>query len=218
MSNIFVIGGAGKVARRFIGQASERGHTVRALHRHPEQATELAALGGVAVSGSLTELSVSGLAELMKGSDVALFSAGAGGKGGPEMTNAIDGGGLELAVDAAKEAGINRFLLVSVFPDALRDEPRSEGFENYIRVKKQSDVYLAESGLDWVILRPGTLSDSPGTGRVRLGPAVPYGVVPRDDVAATLVHIVGQPQVRREIIELTEGSIPVEEAVASLVR
>lgn len=149
---------------------------------------------------------------------VTVFSAGAGGRGGPEMTNAIDGRGLELAVDAAKEAGIRRFLLVSAFPDAARDEPRRDGFENYMRVKRLADVYLAESGLDWVILRPGLLSDAPGSGKVRLGPAIPYGVVPRDDVAATLVEIIENPRIGREIIELTEGSISVEEAVERLAR
>ncbi len=218
MSTVFVIGGAGKIARRLVKQLSGRGHTVRALHRHPGQADELAALGGTPVAGSLTELSVEQLADLMKGSDVAVFSAGAGGKGGPEMTNAIDGRGLELAVDAAKQAGVQRFLLVSVFPDALRDEPRRDGFENYIRVKKLADVYLADSGLDWVILRPGTLSDEPGTSKVRLGPAIPCGVVPRDDVAAVLAGIVENPRISREIVELTEGSMPVGEAVAGLAR
>ena len=84
-------------------------------------------------------------------------------------------------------------------------------------VKKQADVYLAESDLDWVILRPGTLVDTAGTGRVRTGLAIPYGNVPRDDVAATLVALIETPAVDRAIIELTEGDTPVNEAVAPFV-
>ena len=145
--------------------------------------------------GDLLELNASELAQLMAGSDAVVFSAGAGGKGGPEMTNAIDGRGLELAVAAAQKAGVQRFLLVSAFPEAARGKKVSETFENYMAVKKQADVHLAESNLKWVIVRPGLLLDSPGTGQVRAGLAIPYGDVAREDVAATLVEIIAHPEV-----------------------
>jgi hypothetical protein len=48
---------------------------------------------------------------------------------------------------------------------------------------------LAESGLDWIILRPGTLNDLPGTGRVHLGPAAIYDEISRDDVAVTIAEL-----------------------------
>lgn len=216
MTQVFIVGGAGNVGRRLSQQLSQRGHRALALYRTPEQAGELASLGAVPVLGNLLELDVPGLAALMAGSDVVVFSAGAGGKGGAEMTNAIDGRGLELAVAAAREANVRRFLLVSAFPEAGRGRQVSETFENYMAVKKQADVHLVDSGLDWVILRPGTLVDSAGTGRVRAGLAIPYGNVPRDDVAATLLELVERPQVNRVIIELTEGDTPVGEAVAAL--
>lgn len=216
MTKVFIIGGAGKVAKRLARILSERGHEALALHRRPEQAEELAELGVTPVAGSLTELASDELAALMKGADVAVFSAGAGGKGGPEMTNAIDGRGLELAVAAAKQAGVRRFLLVSAFPESFRGKKMPESFENYMLVKKLADVHLAESDLDWVILRPGTLSDGPGTGKVRAGLAIPYGDVPRDDVAATLAELVDRPEINRIIIELTEGDTPVADAVQGL--
>src|SRR3546814_2096408 len=125
------------------------------------------------------------------------------------MIDAIDGRGLELAVAAARQAGIQRFLLVSAFPEASRGKEVSETFEHYMAVKKFTDVHLSESDLDWVILRPGTLLDVPGTGKVRTGLAIPYGDVPRDDVAATLLEIIEHPAVNRIIIELTEGETSV---------
>lgn len=124
---------------------------------------------------------------------------------------------LELAVAAARQAGIQRFVLVSAFPESFRGKQVSETFEHYMAVKKLADVHLAESDLDWVILRPGTLLDAPGTGKVRTGLAIPYGDVPREDVAATLLEIIEQPAVSRIIIELTEGDTPVAESVARLV-
>lgn len=216
MAQVFIIGGAGKVGRRLALQLSKRGHRAHSLIRNPGQASELEDLGATPVVGSLLELTAAELAQVMAGSDVAVFSAGAGGKGGPEMTNAIDGRGLELAVAAAIQAGTKRFLLVSAFPESFRGKEVSESFENYMAVKKLADVHLAESELDWVILRPGTLLDAPGTGRVRTGLAIPYGDVSRDDVAATLLEIIENPSVSRIIIELTQGDEPVVESVQRL--
>ncbi|NKL21251.1 SDR family oxidoreductase [Rhizobium leguminosarum] len=217
MSKVFIVGATGKVGRRVGSQLVARGHQVTAMHRSPEQGQELRSLGALPVVGSLLELDTCGLSMLMAGSDVVLFSAGAGGAG-MELTNAIDGRGLELSVEAANIAGVKRFILVSAFPEALRGGKISDGFENYIAVKKRSDIHLAETDLDWVILRPGTLVDSPGTGKVRAGLAIPYGDVARDDVAATIVEIIEQPKINRVIIELTQGDTPVGDAVRQLSR
>ncbi len=215
MSTVFIVGAAGKVGRHLVKQLADKQHRVLALHRRAEQGAELDALGATPVTGDLTNTDVAALAAQMAGSDLVVFTAGAGGAG-VEVTNAIDGRGLELAVDAARQAGVPRFLLVSAFPEAGRNKAMGEGFENYMTVKKRADVYLAATDLDWVILRPGTLSDAPGTGRVSAGPAIAYGDIPRADVAATLVALVEHPEVRRTIIELTEGDRPVEDAVAQL--
>lgn len=217
MSNVFIIGAAGKVGRHLVTQLADKQHGVHALHRRAEQGAALSDLGATPVSGDLTAIDVETLAGKMAGCDVVVFTAGAGGAG-IEVTNAIDGRGLALAVDAARQAGVRRFLLVSAFPEAGRNKDMGEGFENYMTVKKRADVYLAATDLDWVILRPGTLSDAPGTGRVTAGPAIAYGDVPRADVAATLVALVEQPGVARVIIELTEGETPVDEAVRAQSR
>ncbi|WID95231.1 hypothetical protein QO058_20905 [Bosea vestrisii] len=69
-----------------------------------------------------------------------------------------------------------------------------------------------------MIVRHGTLSDTPGTGKVSADMAIPYGEVPRDDVAAALVQIIEQPTVSRIIIELTAGETPISEAIERLAR
>jgi uncharacterized protein YbjT (DUF2867 family) len=215
VSKIFVVGAAGKVGRRLVRQLAGRGHHPLALHRKQEQGDELKLLGSTPVEGSLLELDAERLAGYMSGSDAVVFTAGAGGAG-MDLTRAIDGRGLELSVAAAQLAGIRRFILVSVYPDALRGETVSESFENYIAVKKRADVHLVETELDWVIVRPGTLVDGPGSGKVRADVAIPYGDVPRDDVAATIVELVEQPAVNRIIIELTQGETPIAGAIRRL--
>ena len=213
MSQVFVIGAAGKVGRHLVQHLATRGHQVHALHRQDEQHAMLQALGATPVRGDLQQLDASTLADALRGSDVLVFTAGAGGKGGEALTRAIDGAGLELAVSAAQLAGVRRVLLVSAFPEAGRASDVSDTFETYMAVKKQADVHLASSGLDWVILRPGTLTDAAGSGRINAGPAIPYGDIPRADVAATLVGLVERPQLRRQIIELTAGDLAVDEAL-----
>lgn len=93
-----------------------------------------------------------------------------------------------------------------------------ESFEHYMFVKRQADVHLASTDLDWIILRPGTLLDTDATGAIRLGMAIPYGEVSRDDVASTIVELIEEPQLRRVILELTSGSTPVQQAVSDQAR
>ncbi len=218
MKKVFIIGGAGNVGRSLVQQLSRTGHQALAMYRHPEQEAALKLLGATPVPGDLLALDEAALAGLIAGSDVVVFSAGAGGKGGKEMTDAIDGRGLEKAVAAAEKAGVSRFLLVSAFPEAGRGkENPSDTFENYMAVKKQADVHLAASTLDWVIVRPGTLTNDTGSGRIHAGLAIAYGNIAREDVAATLAALVETPAVSRKIIEVTEGDTPALQAVQGLV-
>ena len=212
MSNVFIVGGSGKVARRLTPLLVGRGHRVSSLHRKSAQAPELVELGAIPVEGDLAALSVEDLAASMRGHDTVAFSAGAGGAG-MDITRVIDGEGLKKSVDAAKAAGVTRMLLVSVSPDALREGERTEGFETYIKVKKLADAYLVASGLDFVIVRPGTLTEDSGTGRVRADLAIPYGEIPRDDVAEFLAALIDRPDLRRLVVELTAGSTPIDKVV-----
>ncbi|MFJ1610873.1 NAD(P)H-binding protein [Streptomyces sp. NPDC088253] len=212
---VFQIGAAGGVGRRLTQLLTARGDFVTGMHRGPAQGETVRAAGGTPVVGDLIADSVEDLAGKMRGHDAVVFSAGAHGTG-QDKTTLIDGRGLQKAADAAALAGVARFVLVSVFPDALRDGTRSEGFEHYIKVKKTADVYLTRSDLDWLIVRPGTLLDTPGTGRVTAGPAVEYGDVHRDDVAAFLDAALHAPALSRVIVELTSGDTPVADAVTRL--
>ncbi|MDF2785311.1 MAG: NAD-dependent dehydratase [Pantoea eucrina] len=217
MKDVFIVGGAGNIGRQLGQQLSQDGVTARALCRTAEQEASLQQQGIQTVRGDLVALDEQQLTGLMQGCGLVVFTAGAGGKGGEEMTNAVDGEGLIKSVAAAQRAGIKRFILVSAFPEAGRGRQLSDTFENYMRVKKQADVILAASALDWVIVRPGTLTDEPATGRISAGPAIAYGTIGRADVAATLAALVHQPAVSRVIIELTAGERPVTEAIDALI-
>lgn len=214
-SQIYVIGAAGKIGRRLLPRLVEANHRVVALHRRSEQKREVEELGAVSHMASLTELSVEELSQQMRGSETVVFSAGAGGAS-IELTTAIDKEGLEKSVQAAEKAGVKRFILVSAYPKSWREELYAEVFEHYMHVKKEADTYLAESALDWVILRPVWLSDEPGTGRVRAGLSVPDGMIRRDDVAEVIATLIDKPEISHRIIELVEGDKPISEALKNI--
>lgn len=214
---VCVIGGAGGVGRRLTWLLSGAGDEVTVLHRRPEQAEVVEQAGGRSALFDLVEGSVEELAGHLRGQDAVVFSAGAHGTG-RDQTTLIDGRGLEHAVEAARQAGVRRFVVVSVIPDAGRDREPNEGFEHYMRVKKAADTYLTESDLDWVVVRPGGLTDGPGSGTVHAGWAVPYGDVDREDVAAFLAAALHEPRLHHVVVELVGGDTPVDEAVRALVR
>ena len=217
MSKIFIVGATGGVGSRLGPMLVKAGHKVTALHRKPEQASHLADAGMTPCLGDIMKMTGYDFTNFMNSSDVIVFSAGAAGSG-LERTSAIDGEGVIKTIHAAKANGISRVYLVSAFMDAIRDQPRKEGFEHYIRVKRKADNALAASGLEWVILRPGTLISEDGNGLVNANLAIPYGSVARGNVAAMLAALIETPAIHREIIELTDGDVPVQDAVMSLQR
>jgi nucleoside-diphosphate-sugar epimerase len=213
---VFQIGAAGGVGHRLSSLLTARGDEVTGMHRNPAQADTVRASGAIPLIGDLIHDSVDELASKIAGHDAVVFSAGAHGAG-KAQTTAIDGTGLEKAAAAAARAAVSRFVLVSVFPEALRDHDTTEGFEHYMKVKKTADVHLTHTDLDWLIIRPGTLVNEPGTGHVTAGLAIEYCDVHRDDVAAFIDAALHEPALNRVIVELTAGDTPVTDAVAHLV-
>lgn len=217
MARIFIIGATGGVGRRLCKMLTEAGHDITGLHRKPEQADHLSALGVTPVEGDIMTLTAHDLEPMLEAHDVVVFSAGAAGSG-MERTARIDGEGPREVAEAMQRAGVSRFYLVSAFPEAGRGREPNPGFENYMLAKKEADAFVARSALDWVILRPGTLTDEDGNDQISAGYALSYGSVSRDHVAQTLAALIDTPQIKREIIELTDGNTRVSDALDALRR
>jgi uncharacterized protein YbjT (DUF2867 family) len=162
-------------------------------------------------------LSEKELASAASGADILVFTAGAGERDSDSMIDAVDGDGVRKAIAAARLARISRLLLVSVFPEAWRERDMPKSFEHYMTVKKRADVELVHSGLDWVILRPSSLTNDPGRGSVGLSMAELHTEISRDDVAATIATLLHSPGVRRRILEVTSGVTPIASAVTALL-
>ena len=135
---------------------------------------------------------------------------------GAERKQTVDLGAAVKCVEAAKAAGVARFVIVSSIgaqdPDAGREAMRP-----YLRAKADADAAVAASGLDWTIVRPGSLSDDPGTGRVDVSTALGRrGPVPRDDVALVLLETLQAPSTIGLTFEVFAGDVPAREAVRKL--
>lgn len=213
----FVLGLTGGVGRLLREDLLARGDEVTGLVRRADQRAQLAAGGVTTVGGDLAEITPTRLAEAVSGSDAIVFTAGSNG-GRRAVTDAVDLAGLATTVEAARLAGVDRLVSVSVLPEADRALVLDADVEHYFAVKKQADIALSRTELDWLILRPSMLVDEPGRGTVDLGPAAPHGRVARADVAATVAELLHAPDVSREVLELDQGSTPVRDAVRRLPR
>lgn len=213
---VFIIGITGGVGRRVADQLVAEGDQVGGLVRNSHRGEALARQGISITPGDLVAMSVDELADTLAGYDAIVFTAGAGGRDGPEATDQVDGDGPAKLAASAASAGIRRLLLVSAFPEAWRERHMDEDFEHYMVAKKHAETQLVLTDLDWVILRPSALTNEPGTGKVDLGLAKVHEEITRDDVAATVIELLRQPAVNRIILEVTGGDTPVGEAVAAM--
>jgi uncharacterized protein YbjT (DUF2867 family) len=215
LMKIAIAGGHGKIAMRLTHLLDERGDEVRSLIRNPDHAGEVREAGAEPVLCDLESASVEEVAEAIDPVEAVVFAAGAGPGSGPERKETIDHGGAVKLIEAAKASGVDRYVIVS----SIGADPSIEGddtFSVYLRAKGRADAALAESGLDYTIVRPTGLSDDPGTGQVRLGQRVGRGEIPREDVAAVLAAVLQVPSTVGKTFEATAGEDPVDEAIASL--
>jgi nucleoside-diphosphate-sugar epimerase len=217
---IVIAGAHGKIARRLGRLLSARGDTVAGIIRNPGHAADLVADGVEPVVRDLESAGVGEVAAVAAGADAVVFAAGAGPGSGVPRKDTVDRGAAVLLADAAEAAGVRRYLLVSSMGvESVRDGRSPDGtddvFVAYLRAKLAAEEdLLARSALATTVVRPGGLTDDPGTGRVTLARSVERGSIPRDDVAAVLVALLDAGT--DGVLELVEGPTPIGEAVAAL--
>jgi uncharacterized protein YbjT (DUF2867 family) len=213
MSRIVVIGGHGKVALYLARILTERGDEVTSVFRNPDHADDVAATGARPVVADIETLDTDALAELLAGHDAVVFSAGAGG-GNPARTYAVDRDAAIRVIDAARQAGTRRFVMVSYFgagPDHGVAEDNS--LFPYAEAKAAADAHLRASDLDWTVLGPGRLTLEPATGRIALGAGT--GEVSREDVALVAAAVLNDGATIGRTIEFNNGDLPITEALAA---
>jgi uncharacterized protein YbjT (DUF2867 family) len=212
---VAIAGGHGQIALRLAKLLSQRGDQVVALIRNPGHADDVSQAGAEPAAVDLEHASTEDVAQAIAGCDAVVFAAGAGPGSGSERKETMDYGGAVKLIAAAKQVGVSRYVIVSSMgadPDASGEDT----FSVYLRAKGRADEAVRASGLDATVVRPGGLTNEPGTGRVRLGESLPRGQVPRDDVAAVIVAVLDSPNTIGRAVDLIGGDTPVAKAVTAI--
>jgi uncharacterized protein YbjT (DUF2867 family) len=214
VSIIVIAGGHGQIALRLARLLSARGDTVRSLIRNPGHEAGVHAAGAEPVLADMERLD--DLSGFVDGADAVVFAAGAGPGSGAERKRTVDLGAAVKLLEAARRTGARRYLMVSSM-GAGDPAAGGDAMRPYLEAKAEADAALAASDLDWTIVRPGRLTDDPGTGLVQVGSSLGgLREITRDDVAAVLAACLDEPRTVRATFELLQGDTPIAEALAAL--
>ncbi len=215
MSRVAIVGGHGKVALHLHPELRSQGHQPVALVRREEYRDQLEALGAEVRLLDIEQQDAEAFAEAFAGCDAVVFAAGGGADGNVERKRTVDLEGSLKSIEGARKAGISRFVQISAIGvDDPLPEDTEEVWRVYVEAKRDADAALRDTDLAWTILRPGRLTDDPGTGRVALGEDVARGEIPRADVAGTVAAVIGEDRTVGRQWNLVGGDTPIADAVS----
>ncbi|WP_099159143.1 SDR family oxidoreductase [Virgibacillus ndiopensis] len=208
---VLLIGANGQIGKHIVDLLKNSAHTVRAMVRKQEQADALNQAGIETILGNL-EGSVDEIAEAANGCDAVIFTAGSGGSTGSDKTLLVDLDGAVKSMEAAEQAGVERYVMVSAF-QANNRENWNEKIRAYYVAKHYADRMLQASNLNYTIVRPGGLVNETGTGKVSAAEKLERGSIPREDVARTVVAALDEKNTYKRAFDLISGDTPITEAL-----
>jgi uncharacterized protein YbjT (DUF2867 family) len=211
--DVVLAGGHGNVARRLGRLLVQRGDHVRGLIRRPEHADDLRADGSEPVLCDLEAVEADEVAQAIEGADAVVFAAGAGPGSGPARKLTVDRDGAVKLLEAARSAGVPRYVIVSSV-GAENPPADDDVFSVYLRAKAEADAAVTASDREWTVVRPGFLTDDPGTGRARIQADPIRDRVSRDDVAEVLAAVLHEPRSAGLTLYVVAGEEPIERALA----
>ncbi|QLC26333.1 NAD(P)H-binding protein [Parasphingopyxis algicola] len=198
MSTIAVTGGTGFVGGHLLRVAVDAGHRVRALTRRDQPPCP----GIDWISGTLSE--PENLELLTRGADSVIHIAGAIRAPDRDGFAAPNIAGTANVIDAARQAGVRRFIHISSL--AAREPDLSD----YGWSKAESERVVQESALDWTIIRPPAVY-GPGDGEtLDLFAMAAKGVVILPPEGRTsLIHV-------RDLCALMLATVEAEPAIGAI--
>ncbi|WP_298865487.1 NAD(P)H-binding protein [uncultured Microbacterium sp.] len=213
MARILIVGGHGKVALLLARVLADRGDEVTAIIRDPDQSDDVRAAGAEPVVFDIEHQDRAAFARVIAGHDAVVWSAGAGG-GSAQRTHAVDFEAAVRSMDAAGDAGVSRYVMVSYFNSSPQHGiPADDPFHAYAEAKAAADEYLRATTLDWTVLGPSRLTLGEGTGRID-AEAAASAEVSRANVALVVAQALREPATIHRTIRFNDGDTPVAEALA----
>jgi len=210
---VTVLGSSGRTGQHIVRLLVRQGHQVRAGVRNGRRKEAVAGLGATPVLADLC-VQPDELVDAFTGSHVVINAAGAADPD-PAAVALIDRDGATKAIRAAERAAVHRYVQLSAqYADAPDQGDRL--VRSILYAKQVSDSVLRRSTLVWTVVRAGTLTDEPGTGRVTVAGHLNAGRVPRQDVAAVIAACLTEPRTENRGFDLHSGPSTVRTALAAL--
>jgi uncharacterized protein YbjT (DUF2867 family) len=212
---VVIAGGHGQIALLLEKVLADRGDHPVGVVRNPDHVEDVEATGAEAVVLDLEDTDVAALTDVVKGADAVVFAAGGGPNSGAARKETVDKGAAVLLAEAAEQAGVRRYVMVSSMGTDKADPDSDDVFQVYLRAKKAADDDLRARDLDWTVVRPGRLTNDTPSGRVQVG-TLPRGEIPRADVASVLATVLTEDATIGKTFDLLAGHQTVEAALAGL--
>jgi uncharacterized protein YbjT (DUF2867 family) len=207
--DVLVAGAHGQVGIQLTELLAESEHGTYGMVRSRDQIEDIESFGATAVLGDLTE--EEDVERAVEHRDAILFAAGSGGKN----VTGVDRDGAISMIDAAEDAGVSRFVMLSAMnADVPEDSP--DALREYLEAKAAADAHLRESSLTYTIVGPGALTEDAPTGEIRVGDDLDRGEITRADSAQVLAAALEIEATHGETFEVLGGEEPIENALESL--
>ncbi|KDP37955.1 hypothetical protein JCGZ_04598 [Jatropha curcas] len=212
---IFVAGATGSSGKRIVEQLLAKGFEVKAGVRDLEKAKTTFSSDNPSlqiVKADVTEGSAK-LAEAIGGDSEAVICA-TGFRPGLDLFAPwrVDNFGTVNLVDACRQLGVNRFILISsiLVNGAAMGQIFNPAyiflnvFGLTLVAKLQAEQYIRRSGINYTIIRPGGLRNDPPTGNVVMEPedTLYEGSISRDLVAEVAVEALVHPESSYKVVEI----------------
>jgi uncharacterized protein YbjT (DUF2867 family) len=212
---VVIAGGHGQIALLLERVLADRGDSPVGIVRNPDHVADVEAAGAEAVVLDLEDADVAALTDVVKGADAVVFAAGGGPNSGVARKETVDKGAAVLLADAAEQAGVRRYVMVSSMGADKADPDSQDVFQVYLRAKLAADDDLRARDLDWTVVRPGRRTDDAGAGRIQVG-TLERGEIPRADVAAVLAAVLATDATIGSTFALLAGHQPIDAALTGL--
>ncbi|WP_238458113.1 SDR family oxidoreductase [Alkalihalobacterium alkalinitrilicum] len=217
MLKVLVVGANGQIGKHLISLIQNSDSLkAKAMIRNQEQAGFFENLGAETVVVDL-EQDIDTIAKAAVGVDAVVFTAGSGAHTGKDKTIMVDLDGAVKTIEAAKVAGVKRFIMISSFDtrrEAILAAPPS--FAPYVAAKHYADEWLKRTDLDYTIIHPGLLTNNQGTGKIKAADEVARDEIPREDVASVILATLENDSTIGKEFQLVTGNTPIKEAVLSI--
>ncbi|WP_371018562.1 SDR family oxidoreductase [Pseudalkalibacillus sp. JSM 102089] len=214
---VLIVGANGQVGKHLVSFIQDhKDLEAKVMIRKEEQASYFKDLGAETAVVDLEE-DIPALAKAAEGVDAVVFTAGSGPNTGADKTVLVDLDGAVKTIEATKQAGVKRFIMISSFDtsrEAIQSAPSS--FSPYVVAKHYGDKWLRATDLDYTIIHPGLLTNDNGIGKVNAAYEVERNEIPREDVASVIVATLENDATIGKEFQVVTGTNSIKDEIGSL--